>query len=185
MFKTFLKNKQKYEKEIKPYYDKYISEVSEKGWAISFETSLIIYHLLVTNNFKRVLDLGSGFTSFLLRKYSNADIIESIDDDMIWISKTRQYLLDNNVTTDGLNHVNSFDFDGVYDFIILDIGLNYRESMVEDVVKHGNVVLFDDMHGVPSYVQKVKDSIKGLKEHDIKKFTLDEFGRFATVIEKE
>ena len=68
MFKTFLKNKQKYEKEIKPFYDKYISEVSEKGWAISFETSLIIYHLLVTNNFKKVLDLGSGFTSFLLRK---------------------------------------------------------------------------------------------------------------------
>ena len=64
-----LKKKTPNDLEIKKYYDKYVSEISTPGMAISLESSLTILSLLEYFKPKSILDLGSGFSSFLFRLY--------------------------------------------------------------------------------------------------------------------
>lgn len=72
------------EYQLKPAYDRYIRKISSKDMAVSWETSCFLYAAAKIRGCRKILDLGSGFSSYVLRAYSmnthNGTLVYSIDD---------------------------------------------------------------------------------------------------------
>lgn len=94
---------------LKPYYKNYCKNVSPDNQALSFKASVYCYNYCVKNKPRKIIDLGSGFTSFVLRLYqknfSTEDFkiyVYSVDDNKKWLNKTYNFLKNNKVNTDNL-----------------------------------------------------------------------------------
>ena len=86
-------------KDLKPQYNNYIKTVSKN--AVSYQYISTAIQLCCP--YYRVVDLGSGFTSFVLRAYRkelNLDIC-SVDTSRAWLEKTKEFCAQNDVDTDG------------------------------------------------------------------------------------
>lgn len=73
---------------LKPYYDYYIAHVSKADMAMSLELAALVYALCVKKELKNLLDLGSGFSSFVYRLYASTHSgvrVVSVDDDSQWL----------------------------------------------------------------------------------------------------
>jgi hypothetical protein len=57
-------------RELPSRHGQYISTVSDSAHAISLELARFILEVASENHAKRLLDLGSGFTSYVLRAYA-------------------------------------------------------------------------------------------------------------------
>lgn len=93
---------------LKNDYHYYINNVSLGNSAASIETAALLDMIVRKNNVERILDLGSGFSSFVFRQYQKdvslpVEVI-SVDADAKWLKKTETYLTQNELKTDGLLH---------------------------------------------------------------------------------
>ena len=59
--------------------------------AVSLELASFLLFLAETVHPARILDLGSGFSSFVLRQVRGASVL-SVDDDANWLERTSEYL---------------------------------------------------------------------------------------------
>ena len=174
-------------------YNDYISTVSKPDLAISFELACFLHHICLNLRPSSILDVGSGFSTFVFRTYrqqSNPECeIYSVDDSVDWLTKTREYLESHQLTTENLLPWEQFtELDGLdFDLILHDIGGSAgRAASLPTVLRsvHRNTILvLDDMHK-PHYRRPI---VELLVEHDPKiydaqNFTLDEFGRYAYVV---
>ena len=179
-------------RELKPYYDKYISEVSSCDQAISFE--LAVFLLVVCNIRKpgRILDLGSGFSSFIFRFYAqsapNKPIVYSVDDSPQWLDKTSDFLVKY-----GISNQNVLDWQlflasdqEKFDLILNDFSiLETRSVRLNDIlalVSPGGLVVMDDMH----WQEYAKNALAALNKYNfrhysLKCFTKDNFGRYSVL----
>jgi hypothetical protein len=57
-------------KKLKPYYSEYVNHISSPEMAASMELAGFMYTLCKANQYKKVLDLGSGLSSFIFRLYA-------------------------------------------------------------------------------------------------------------------
>jgi hypothetical protein len=77
-------------------YQEYVETVSNPAMALSPHTAALLYALCTLLVPKRALDLGSGFSSFVLRRYARdtagSCIVHSVDDDAQWMDQTRAFL---------------------------------------------------------------------------------------------
>lgn len=75
--------------DMKHAYGKYVGEFSTPEMAVSLETSQFLYVLAKAVKARRILDLGSGFSSYVLRLYSidagSDTVVYSVDDDKGWL----------------------------------------------------------------------------------------------------
>jgi hypothetical protein len=58
-----------------------------------------------------VLALGSGFSSYVLRRYAaqdNRGVVTSVDDSAEWLSVTKNFLLDHGLSTENLIDLKTF-----------------------------------------------------------------------------
>ena len=78
-------------------YEAYVSEVSTPGMAASLETSALLLALCRKVRVSSAMDLGSGFSSYVLRHWATeADCrVFSVDDEPAWLARTRQFLVAN------------------------------------------------------------------------------------------
>jgi len=83
---------------LKPYYKNYCKNVSPDSQALSLKASVYCYNYCVKNKPRKIIDLGSGFTSFVLRLYqknfSTEDFkiyVYSVDDNKKWLNKTYNF----------------------------------------------------------------------------------------------
>ena len=177
--------------DLLPIWKYYVTNVSDDLYAISFELANQLMNLCKGINPKRILDLGSGFSSYVFRKYRedydpSVDII-SIDTDSDWLEKTKTFLnkynfLDGSV----LLHQELSNFkDKPFDLISVDgSDLEFRAKNLEryyEILSDNNgVMVFDDMH-YGQYKNVVDKFIqaKGMKSYSLRKHTLDRFNRYS------
>ena len=180
-------------------YEKYITEVSSEDMAISFEASQLVFALAKIRRATRVADLGSGFSSYILRQYAstageNVEVY-SVDDNPRWLQKTRDFLEGMNVSSE--NVMSWEDFKGLkldpFDLILHDLGHTdglRLESLphIIGLLKSSGILILDDMHKgrgglIGGYRAKATDLVRqaGLSLFSARKFTLDKYGRFCEV----
>ena len=178
---------------LKPAYEQYVGSVSKADMAVSWETSCFLYFVATTRGCRTVLDLGSGFSSYVLRASaihaSNGATVNSVDDDALWLDKTESFLADNAMPIDRLTTWTQFNQHNHsrFDLIFHDLG-NMRTRAetfpaVLDLLEDGGLLVLDDMHN-KRYRRVVEkhSGRNGISLYSVRKHTLDEYDRFAEIV---
>jgi predicted O-methyltransferase YrrM len=181
---------QDFAKLILPYYKNYVTTTSSEIMAMSFELAIFVLALCEITKPKKILDLGSGFSSFCFRywikKYSPDSKVLSVDDAAEWLDKTREFLLRNNIHGDQLITWDELlqDEYGKFDLVFYDFGSFpvRKDSLnkVLDFASQSSMVILDDMHSA-EYGLHVKKTIKerNLDSFSLRRYTNDKFTRYA------
>lgn len=161
--------------------------------AASIECCSYLISLYATTKPKRILDLGSGISSYCVRLYKKLNNlvteIYSVDTQTAWLQKSRIYCHNREVDTDNFvtwdnfkNHTEPFDL------IFVDIDMSperklYFEPVFNQLSKPGTMVMLDDMHkSAIGYPFDKLMKIRTDREINIKKQTIDELGRYSRLI---
>jgi predicted O-methyltransferase YrrM len=148
-------------RELAPHQGRYVSVVSSPDYAISPELASFLLTLCRHRRPRRLLDLGSGFSSFVFRCYQAEDPgdpeVWSVDDDDAWLERTAGYLGENGLRTDRLLGLDAFLRSGErgFDLVLHDlstIGSAVRAGLLAaalELASPGGVVVIDDLNGYP------------------------------------
>ena len=170
-------------------YVRYVREISTADMAVSYECARLLDGLCHLFACQKMLDLGSGFSSYTLRRYASNErhaVVWSVDDDERWMRKTENFLNDQNVSTDKLIMLDDFmrTPEGDFDLIFLDLNfVEVRKNFIKMAVercKPGGMIVFDDVHK-PDFLYEVLrlTAAADLTFFDVKSLTRDQFGRYA------
>ncbi len=179
-------------------YQEYVENVSEPQWAISLELARELIRLCDERQPKRILDLGSGFSSYVLGKWAKEHGAEcwSIDDKQSWLTKTQQFVYEHDAAAP--NHGwelweqffcprRKYDR-GKFDLVCYDMGtLHTRMRLFRPTmfhVAHGGLLVMDDLNFM-DYHRAVEWLLDrwGFTRESLKEQTLDEFGRYSWIAE--
>ena len=174
---------------LKEQYSYYTKNISTPNMAASLELIIFISRLCRAMKFRKLLDMGSGFTSFCLRYHAKTDLLVkvwSVDDNEQWLEKTQQYLKRNELSTENLVTLQHFisSGEGGFDLLLLDLNfVEERKKYIQLAVERcspGGIILFDDVHK-REFLWEILQQTKNfpVKLYDLKAITLDEFGRYA------
>jgi predicted O-methyltransferase YrrM len=167
-------------------HESYTTSISSKGMALSLETAAVIWVLCELRQPKSIIDLGSGFSSFVVRKWvqerSKSSTVTSVDDDELWLMKSSQYCHDS-----GIKNIDRFEYwktfksqtnNGKFDLILYDLGrmkvrfenINFSLNLCAD----DGIVVIDDMHKF-NYAIEVKRVVNelGFVACDLKNVSTD------------
>ncbi|MBA3970761.1 MAG: response regulator [Bacteroidetes bacterium] len=182
--------------EIRVTHKEYITTISSPEMAMSLELANFLFAYCLKNKPAVLLDLGSGFSSYIFRlykKYSKTPVIvSSVDDHDEWLKKTMDYLSEQNVSTDLLFNLDTFKENAQansYDLILLDLNfVEKRKDFIEfsiNLLKPTGMLIVDDVHKV-EFLREVKEKAKknNCKLFNIKNQTKDSFGRFSILLSK-
>ena len=187
-------SKEDYRQKILSSYHEYISEISSEIMASSLELSIFLLFLCDIAQPKRILDLGSGFSSFLFRFHAltsqEKTFICSVDDSEEWLIKTAGFLSNHQLPATNLMTWDAFsglDMDP-FDFIFYDLGpFDFRKESLNPVLEkrtgaHG-IVILDDMHSA-DYGLFVKCTLKGTRfeAFDTGCYTRDHYSRYSLML---
>ena len=173
-------------------YDQYIKDISNKNMAVSWETSCYMQGIARARHATKILDLGSGFSSYVFREYAkkfnhNA-VIHSVDDNEFWLEKTKSFLAGFDMPIDNLIALPNFQKENKlkFDLIFHDLGnMTTRAQLlplVLKVIEPNGLLILDDMHKKKYRVEANREIKKaGLSIFSLRKYTLDEIGRFAAI----
>jgi len=179
--------------DLRDAYSEYVASVSTADMAVSLPAVAFLTFLCRNLCPKRVLDLGSGFSSYALRIYAatsgDAVTICSVDDSPEWLDKTREFLRARDVNTERFLLWEDFSkhASGDWDLIFHDLGsMDTRRDTLDFVLQRchqRSAAVLDDMHK-PDYADYVRDRLKKYRCRifDSRAFTLDELGRFSTLV---
>jgi predicted O-methyltransferase YrrM len=175
--------------ELRGFYERYVAEVSNWEWAVSWPTVKVLDALCDELRPRRVLDLGSGFSTYVLcdwaRRSGNETEIVSVDTSDEWLDKTRDFL-----SHEGLRarFLPSRELDslpgGSFDLAFDDIGrIEERAEVIPTITRvmgPGGVVVLDDMN-VRGYRGEVRSRLaaSGWDLYSVRPQTFDAKGRFA------
>jgi len=171
-------------------YSRYVAAVSSEDMAISMETASFLFALCRRIRPSRILDLGSGFSSFAFRAYAHTTdrrcLVHTVDDDEAWLERTRDFVSREDLAPDGLFAWAQFEEALLSDYTLVlhDLGrMPRRSTTVEFAVTclaPNGVLVLDDMHK-PHYASQAEAvcARAGLRVFSLRSYTLDRFGRFA------
>lgn len=174
---------------LTPSHTDYCARIGHPVHAASLELTALVLLLCERLAVQKVVDLGSGFTSWALRDWARErDVtVHSVDDSAEWLEKTRGYLAERGFTDDRLHVWPEFaagGFEGSFDLVVHDLGfMDTRFEVLDTVVglaRPGGLVLLDDMHK-PDFRDKALAHLeaKGLTAYSLKRITRDRLTRFA------
>ncbi len=177
---------------VKPLYAAYLRDVSKSAWVISFQSACALHGLCTLLRPAAILDLGSGFTSAAFRFYAKTAAhpcsVHSVDDDAQWLERTREFLAAQDLSTADLMLWPAFcETSGAYDLILHDLGnMATREQSLGVALARraaSGLLVLDDMHLEP-YATRARKSceMQGLRWFDLRDLTLDNFGRYVTLV---
>lgn len=132
-------------------YRHYVTTVSLPQWAVSPETAALIEWACIRNDPVTVCDLGSGFTSYVLRRYAEGRgvAVTSVDHDGDWLARTEAFLYEHDLpTTDCVLWRDWLDRDDLYDLIVVDMAIgDLRNDAIKRAplrLNRGGLIIFDD-----------------------------------------
>ena len=182
---------QEYRKIIEPYHENYIRDFTHPGYAFSLESSALLFWVIARNKPEKILDLGSGFTSFVIRfakqQLQLNSVCTSIDLEENWLDKTKEFLNLHAIQHDCLElfSMSDVNLNASYNLIVSDSSgdrTSILETYLPNLAENG-IVILDDMHSHRLRKEAREVGIKfGLKYRSLYKFTIDDFGRFAAVL---
>ena len=164
-------------------YQAYTSKVSPGPITISFELAVFLGLLSAHTRPMAILDLGSGFSSCVFRRYLKetapaSAVVYSVDHSAPWLAKTGDFLQER-----GLDRRHLLTWEELlaaekpkFDLALLDIGdLSMRTQVLERIVsicQPGALLVIDDMH-VPSYRRAILNKLdqRGLGRYSLRNFT--------------
>jgi predicted O-methyltransferase YrrM len=176
--------------QLQALYERYTREVSPSHMAASLEAACFLAVLCVAMKPKRIVDLGSGFSSAVFRHYENRTGVQtevhSVDDSPEWLERTRSFLLSNALPSDNMATWESFvkQSPGSFDLMLYDLGnMETREREIQSALKllaPGGIAVIDDVHNA-NYEKTAKRAIKALNMRwlSVRTVTLDSHYRFA------
>lgn len=133
----------------------YIRTVSRAEYASSAEFNAELWRFMDARKPQTILDLGSGFTSYVTRLWAadNDAIVWSVDDSPSWLETTTKYLQKMGVKTKTMvlwDYLQERYPDRKYDLVVYDMGVlatrlrKLREAL--DHVRPGGAIFCDDMN---------------------------------------
>ncbi len=177
---------------LRAAYDDYTSTVSTAEMAVSWPTAVLLYNLCDFLRPSSVLDLGSGFSTFVFctwaaKAASGTDIV-SVDDSDVWMQRTREFLRERNLEVPRLIGLTDFERGEVANFDLafhdlgrLEVRIEWLPAVLRAVNRTGLVVL-DNVH-VHTYRQQALHQLSttGWRSLSLRTLTLDDKGRFAAL----
>jgi predicted O-methyltransferase YrrM len=174
---------------LRETYDQYIGEISPANMAVSLELSSFLLAVCRVKRYTRLLDLGSGLSSFVFRCYADETpgvTVFSVDDDEAWLAKTVGFLKKKGVGTTNVMSLHQFHSlrETGFDCILHD--MNFVEVRINQVgevlamIRPGGLVVFDDVHKA-DYRAGLLDKLAGERGSvfTLKPVTEDQFGRYS------
>lgn len=178
---------------LKVSYERYITRVSTETMAVSWSTACLLHALAGVLKPRRILDLGSGFSSFVLRSYAAAADHEcqvtSVDDNRHWLQQTEEYLSQEGLSTEHLLHWDDFS----QNLPVCRFGLVFHDmgnmatrafalpKILRCLTPTGALVL-DDMHKRRYRGRAHRDTARdGWQVFSARSCTLDSIGRFSEI----
>ena len=141
----------------------------------------------------RVLDMGSGLSSAVLRKCAadasilgDVDIL-SVDDSEEWLEKTRQFLESKKLTTTGMAEWSTVRYSlEPFDLVFFDLGtIPTRQAEMAYAMCLGSTVILNDMH-LPELQNAARQALSHIDIpwalFDLQPITHDCFKRFAWAV---
>jgi hypothetical protein len=184
---------------IKDVHADYVTSISTADKAISLELAYLLWFILNTTKPGLVVDLGSGFSSFLFRHYQSRRTkagedcrVFSCDDNEYWLERTANFLDQKNLPVSGLMLWDRFLVEHGHerpDLILHDLGyMPVRIKALPQVLNlctDQTIAIIDDVHK-RQMRHEVLDQIRkrGLLGYDLTRFTFDIFGRYAWMLTK-
>jgi len=178
---------------LRPAYDEYVASISTPDSAISLELSALILILCRIRRPRRILDLGSGFSSWVFRYYQAqaqpVPEIWSVDDDLHWLEQTRKFLSAHQLPVSHLENWHDFAEanQAPFDFILHDLGsMSLRQEALPRVVAlagHQALLLLDDIQKLPYglYARELLGNLH-LETYNLKFLVRDRFRRYAFLV---
>lgn len=179
--------------QLEPTWRVYVTSVSTPVMAASLELSALVLAIARIRRPRRVLDLGSGFTSCVLRMHaveSGDATVVTIDDDPAWLERSRAFLESNRLPTDEMWTWDEFSASPQpFQLVVHDLGnMSVRAATLPRVLEltaPDGLLVLDDMHHpeAGSYGATAPETCRraGRKLLPVRLLTLDEYGRFAAV----
>ena len=185
--------------EITNEYKDYVTNISSTDMATSFEQCALLIYFLRNVEINSILDTGSGISSYFIRRElkNKTFNVTTFETNKFWLEKTKNYLIENNLNCDNLFYwddiKNNFALTN-YDFIYHDLGcieerIEYLPNIVSRLSSKGTIML-DDLHFNVEPSCNLRDTIYNFfkgdnwQEQDIKKESIDCYGRYATIFKK-
>lgn len=172
---------------LRPAYSDYISTISTSGMAASLQTSSVLLAVARSRGVSSSLDLGSGFSSYVLRLVPGR--VVSLDDNEDWLEETRTFLTDHGQDDGGVGTWKDYIPQGDCDLVFHDLanGDTRNAAMPTAVasLKPGGVIVFDDMHWVPHrQAALAASSAAGMRLFSLRSLTIDDISRYSGVGQK-
>jgi predicted O-methyltransferase YrrM len=178
----------RYRDQLISAWSEYVSTVSVADHAVSLESATYLLWLCERLAPRRLLDTGSGFSSYVLRGWAaNHDAtVLSLDNDLVWLRRTENYLASKGLSTDGLMEWDKFDAlsHEPFDLVLHDLGdpavrVASMEAIAGTVAPAG-VVLFDDLHFQAVYKEARRvTAVAGRRFLGLRPVTIDPLRRYA------
>jgi predicted O-methyltransferase YrrM len=198
-FVAFRHERERIRSLLEPYYEEYVSDVSDRGMAASIESACLLYFLAERYQGRQqpacFLDCGSGFSSFCLRLAAGPGTnlrFVTVDGDPEWLERSRKFMSDKGISCDkdlyataDLGTLPEFHPDVIF-FDIYHTEDGSRADALDFLRPHlasGSMIVLDDMHK-PIYRERVQEWVRGESGRlvDLKYLTRDEHGRFCSVL---
>lgn len=173
-------------------HQQYVSTVSAPEWAVSLQTAALLHGLCTLLQPRAVLDLGSGFSSYTLRRFARDAarpcVVHSVDEDARWLDRTRDFLALHRLAVEG-----TFTWQGFqartaerYDLILHDMGrIELRVEALPRALalaSDDGLVVLDDMNS-PEYARAAGERCRaaGFDLCSLRPITYDSIGRYASL----
>lgn len=180
---------------LKDNYTNYTTNVSDPKMAVSLELAVFLYTLCLVFKPQSILDLGSGYSSFVFTSYKRESErtvkLWSVDDNSKWLTKTRVYLKREKWQPTRFLSWKTLEKMGLsklpFELILYDLGtMSTRKRFFHYLLKHarkGTIIIVDDMHML-DYQRLVRKLVneEEVQFYSLKSFTKDSYHRFATLL---
>jgi len=176
---------------IESTYQEYVGSISTADKVISYELVAFLWHILQTIKPKLVIDLGSGFSSYLFRYYQSTAVepcrVISCDDSEHWLERTHHFLRTKHLSSDDLMLWDTFITqcnNESPDLILDDLGqIPARIKTLPQILsltRPQTLTIIDDLHKY-QLRRSVLGQLPSMKYHvyDLTPITYDHFGRYA------
>jgi SAM-dependent methyltransferase len=179
------------ESALRAPYQKYTQTISSPVMALSLELAGTLDALCALLRPCHIADLGSGFSSYVLRRYAagaRADVV-SVDADTKWLSRTRDFLQCEGLSPHELVEWSAFTNAryAAFDLVVDDLGHIQRRidtiPRVLELLRPAGFIVFDDFHK-PNVRTAILQACRagGHRVFSLRRTTLDRFGRYACLV---
>lgn len=170
-------------------YLDYLNRVGHPNHAASLELIATLWLMAEALQPKRMVDLGSGFTSFIFRTWAAEHPgveVWSVDDSPEWLERTRAWLGEKRVSTENLAVWETFIQapPAPFDLVLHDMGMmDTRARTLNQAIslaRKGGYVILDDVHK-DEYRRYATGELEraNIQALSLKAFTRDPIFRYA------